>query len=73
MKVGVTISHLPNVDTLMVTKEEVTKELHNLEELRRTTTRVLKEIDLKVFATMVGRGATCLGIVGQGKSLSKVM
>ena len=49
VKVGAIIGRLPNVDT-MVTKEEATKELHNLRELKRTTTRVSKERDLEVFA-----------------------
>ena len=39
----------------MVTKEEVNKEMHNLEELRRTTIRVFKRRNLKVFATIAGR------------------
>ena len=50
-----TISCLPIVDTKMGTKEEVTKELHNLGELRRTTTKVLKGGNIKVFATIAGR------------------
>ena len=29
MRIGATISCLPNVDTKVVTKEEATKELHN--------------------------------------------
>ena len=68
VKVGAIIGRLPNVDT-MVTKEEVTKELHNLRELRRTTTRVSKERDLEVFAIIVGKRVTCLEIVGPGKSV----
>ena len=41
-----------------MTKEEVINELHNLRELRTMTTRVLKEKDLKVFATIAGRRFT---------------
>jgi len=61
------ISHLPNVDTKTVTKEGVIKELHNLRELRRMTTGVLKERDLKLIAIIAGRRATCLEIVGPRK------
>ena len=57
VKVGATISHLPNVDTKTVTKEGVIKELHNLRELRRMTTGVLKERDLKLIAIIEGRRA----------------
>ena len=44
-----------------------------MRELRRMTTNVLKERDLKVIATIAGRRATCLEIVGPRKNLSKVM
>ena len=54
-------------------EEEATKELHNQRELIRTTTRDLKERDLKVFATIAGRRVTCPRIVGLGKSFSKAM
>ena len=57
MKVGAIISCLPNEDTKMVTKEETIKELHNLRELSKTTTRVLKGRDLMVFATIAGKRA----------------
>ena len=67
MKVGAIISRLPNVDTKMVTKEEVTKEQHNLGELKRTTTRVFKERDLKVFAIIVGRKVNVATIVDKVK------
>jgi len=43
------------VDTKMLAKEEVTKKLHKLGELRRTTTKVFKGRDLKVFATIAGK------------------
>ena len=56
----------------MVTKKEVTKELHNFEELRRITTTVLKGRYLKIFATIAGRRTTCPGIVGPRKSESNV-
>ena len=72
VKVGAIIGLLPNVDT-MVTKEEATKELHNLRELRRTTTRVSKKRDFEVFAIIAGKRATCLEIVGLGKSRLKAM
>ena len=68
MKVRAIISHLPNVDTKMEIKKKVTKELHNLEELKITTTRVTQGRYLKVFATLAERRATCPKIVGQGKS-----
>ena len=72
MKVGATISRLPNVDTKMVTQEETTKELHNERMPRRTTIITLKGKDLKVFATIAGEKATCPGIVGPRKKLFKV-
>ena len=53
----------------MVTKNEATKELHNLGEQQE----FLKGRDLKVFATIMGRRATCPGIVGSRKNLSKAM
>ena len=48
-------------------KEEVSKELHNLGELRRMTIRILKKRDLKVFITIAGRRATYPRIVSLGK------
>ena len=42
-----------------MTKEEVTKELYNQEELRRTITITLKGRDLKASATIAGRRVTC--------------
>ena len=72
MKVGAIIGRLPNVDT-MVTKEEVTKELYNQGELRRTITITLKGRDLKASATIVGKRATCPGIDGLRKIMLKAM
>ena len=66
VKVRVTKSH---DDTKIVTKKEDTKELHNLGELIRTTTRVLKERGLKIFATIVGRSVACSRIVDPRKIL----
>lgn len=57
----------------MVTKEEVTKESHNLVELRRMTRRLLKGRDLKVFSTVVERMVKNSWNVGPRKSLSKAM
>ena len=68
VKDGAIIGRLPNVDT-MVTKEEVTKELYNHGELRRTMTITLKGRDLKAYATIAGKRATCTGIVGLRKNL----
>ena len=67
------ISRPPKVDTKMLTKKEVTEEPHNLGELKRTPIRVLKRRDLKTFATIAERRATCLKIVVQGKIMLKVM
>ena len=67
VKAETTRSRLPNVDTKMVTKEEVIKELHNLRKLRRMTTRVVKIRDLKVSATIAGRRATSQGLLVQEK------
>ena len=66
MKIGAIIGRLPNADA-MVTKEEVTKELYNQGELRRTITITLKGKDLRAFATIAGRRATCPKIVGPRK------
>ena len=48
-------------------KRKVTNELHNLGELRRMTTRIRNRRDLKVFATIVERRATCPRIIGPRK------
>ena len=76
VKVERTISHLPNVDTKMVTKEKTIKKLHNLGDFRRMTitlkgrqseifaTLTLKWRELEVFATLAGKKTTCPGIVG---------
>ena len=53
------------------TKEKITKKLHNQWEIIRTRTRALKGRNLKVFATIAGKMATCPGISGPRKSLSK--
>ena len=71
IKVGATISRLPNMDTKMVRKEETTKEMHSQGELIRMKIRALKGRDLKVFATIAGRMATCLEIVGPIKKCAK--
>ena len=42
----------------LLASQKVIKELNNLRELRRTTTRVLKERNLEVFSTSVGKRAT---------------
>ena len=42
------------------------------EKAKKNDIRVLKERDLKIFGTIAGRRATCTGIVGPRKSLSKV-
>ena len=56
------------MDTKMVTKEKATDKLHNLEELRRATRRVIKGRNLKVFATIVKRRVTSPKISGPRKS-----
>ena len=47
IRVGATISHPPKLNTKI---EEFSKELYNLKQVRKMTTRVYKTRDLKVSA-----------------------